>query len=137
MAYVAPPTLPPALVRYRGGDDWAIDPVDFTTMNSLLRDWTSIRKRRKMVQDSEYMLQWVPDKMNVCLALSKENVNYAIAQIHTRNEPEIYIRGICVSPDHHDAATLLMEQLVSSGCKMEERMRREQPRWHIAYSFLK
>ena len=139
---ITPP--PKYKISFGGNGDWSIDPMDIKTMNSLIKDWTNIRIRNDIPQDTEYMLKWKPvsNNMQLCLALTKDNIYYAVAQINERFEKndtlvKKYIHGICVSPDHHDTATILMEQLVLNDYKMEDYMENLQPRWYIAYSFMK
>ena len=132
---------PPVTLQTKFNGDWSIDPIALCTMHTFVTEWNDIRQRKGMVSDSEYMKKWKPCDTQLCLAISTNNVCYALAQINEKFAEKgvptrKYIRGICTSPSDQDMGSILMENLVDNNFEIEPEMIRHQPRWLIAYSYL-
>ncbi len=123
------------------GDDWSVDAIDFKMMNRLLKDWSDIRIRKGLPVDTEYMKRWPPKDTQLCLAISNHNVHRGFAQINERYTPDGQInciRGVCTCPDFsNESGMLLLKELSDRGFVLEDEIKKHQPRWYVAYSFVR
>ena len=137
IAYVSIPPVQPTIF----GDEWSIDAIDFGMMNRLLKDWSDIRVRKGLPVDTEYMTRWPLKDTQLCLAISNRNVHRGFAQINERYTPDgqiNYIRGICTCPDFsNESGMLLLKELSDRGFVLEDEIKKHQPRWYVAYSFVR
>jgi len=129
------------LPRLSNNGDWSIDKFDVKSGNKLVKDWNTIRVRKGIQSDSIYMEDWVPHETQLCIAITDNNICYAIAHVKEESNKEEkmqkYIMGICTSPGESNLGSILMEQLILNNYTMNTEMKQCQPRWLIAQLFWK